>query len=96
MATATKICKICGAEYPYCKTVYQPGVFRYQDVACCPEHGAEYLAQVEAARAGKQVVNEDTEENNIDSLADEIYKLIIAEAIDDDEDDEDEYDDDEE
>ena len=72
-------------------------MFRYQDVACCPEHGAEYLAQVEAARAGKQVVNEDTEENNIDSsVFDEIYQLIIAEAIDDDEDEEDEYDDDEE
>lgn len=27
------------------------GIFRYQDVACCPEHGSIYLAEIEASRA---------------------------------------------
>lgn len=53
MATGIKVCKICGKEYECCKTVRQvPGVFRWQDVACCVEHGQEYLNLVLAARAG--------------------------------------------
>lgn len=53
---ATKICKVCGKEYEYCHTVRRvDGVFRYQDVACCPEHGSIYLQRVIASRT------EDTE-----------------------------------
>lgn len=52
MATGTKICKICGKEYECCKTVrHIDGVFRWQDVACCVEHGQEYLSRVLAARS---------------------------------------------
>lgn len=52
MAKATKICKVCGSEYEYCHTVRRvPGVFRWQDVACCPEHGSTYLARIAASRA---------------------------------------------
>lgn len=43
MEKGTRICKVCGVEYPYCRTNRNDGVFRYQDVACCPEHGAIYL-----------------------------------------------------
>lgn len=50
MATILKKCKVCGKEYEYCHTLI-PGVFRWQDVACCREHALEYFAQVEAARA---------------------------------------------
>lgn len=52
MATGTKICKICGKEYECCKTVrHVDGVFRWQDVACCVEHGQEYLNLVLMARS---------------------------------------------
>ena len=50
MIKGTRICKICGKEYPYCKTERGAGIFRYQDVACCVEHGTQYFAAVEAAR----------------------------------------------
>jgi hypothetical protein len=50
MVKGTRICKICGKEYPYCKTERSAGIFRYQDVACCVEHGTQYFAEVEAAR----------------------------------------------
>lgn len=50
MAKGTRICKICGKEYPYCKTERRTDIFRYQDVACCVEHGTQYFAEVEAAR----------------------------------------------
>lgn len=45
-----RVCKICGAEYPYCKTPNPNNVFRYQDVACCPEHGAQYLHDILVSR----------------------------------------------
>ena len=50
MVKGTRICKICGKEYPYCKTERSADIFRYQDVACCVEHGTQYFAEVEAAR----------------------------------------------
>ena len=54
METATKICKVCGKEYPYCRTERKvAGVFRWQDVACCVEHGSEYLEKVIASRNGR-------------------------------------------
>lgn len=49
MAKATRICGICGKEYPYCKTFRQVK-FRWQDVACCPEHGYEYFRRVMESR----------------------------------------------
>ena len=59
MATATKKCKVCGAEYEYCHTVRRvAGVFRWQDVACCPEHGSIYLAKIEASRSAQPVADE--------------------------------------
>jgi len=52
MVKSIKKCRICGKEYEGCKTAINnyDGVFRWQEVACCPEHGAEYLARVLAAR----------------------------------------------
>lgn len=52
MATATRKCKVCGCEYEYCHTVRRvAGVFRWQDVACSPEHGSIYLAQIIESRS---------------------------------------------
>ena len=50
MAKGTRICKICGKEYIYCYTLRRDDVFRWQDVACCPEHGSEYFAAILASR----------------------------------------------
>jgi len=56
MATATKKCRVCGSEYEACHTLRRvEGIFRWQDVACCPEHGAIYLARIEASRAKEPV-----------------------------------------
>lgn len=52
MATATRKCKVCGCEYEYCHTVRRVAdVFRWQDVACSPEHGSIYLAQIMESRS---------------------------------------------
>ena len=52
MATATRKCKVCGCEYEYCHTNRRvAGVFRWQDVACCAEHGSIYFAQIMESRS---------------------------------------------
>lgn len=51
MLPNTKICKICGKEYKYCKTESLKDIFRWRDVACCLEHGREYFKQVLEARS---------------------------------------------
>ena len=52
MANGLRVCKVCGKEYEGCHT-QRPNMnneFRWQEVACCPEHGAEYLRQVMISR----------------------------------------------
>lgn len=53
----TKKCVICGAEYEYCKTFRPTSIFRWQDVACCPEHGGMYFAKVLESR-GQEIPEE--------------------------------------
>ena len=51
MATAKRICKVCGNEYDYCRSLSPSAdIFRWNDVACSPEHAAIYFAQIEASR----------------------------------------------
>lgn len=51
MATAIKKCRVCGKEYPACRSLRRgDGVFRWQEVACSPECAAEYLRQINISR----------------------------------------------
>ena len=51
MAAAKRKCKVCGCEYECCHSAKRTEkVFRWQDVACSPEHGSIYLAKIEASR----------------------------------------------
>lgn len=61
---ATKICKICGVEYPYCHTNIA-NQYRWQDVACSKEHAAQYFAQIAESRG-----------QSLDSLPDEYSNLL--------------------
>lgn len=94
MATATKICKVCGKEYEYCHTVRRvEGVFRWQDVACCPEHGSTYLAEVIASRTSNSPQKKDSKKKSVSTSK----KVANYEDLDDDEDefeDEDDFDED--
>ena len=54
MAGFKRICRVCGAEYEACRTRWKPGDGnRWQDVACSPEHGAQYFADIFASRNGE-------------------------------------------
>ena len=68
--------------------------FRYQDVACCPEHGSIYFARILESRSGNKISdNENSTSNDIENL----INLILSEDNDDEEyDDYDEDEDDEE
>ena len=78
MATAMKKCKVCGTEYEYCRSVRRiADVFRWQDVACSPEHGSIYFARVAAARAAEDaevVENHDYISELIDDEDDELFE----------------------
>ena len=51
MPTAVRTCRVCGKSYEACHTMSKTaGVFRWQEVACSPECGAEYLRHVMEAR----------------------------------------------
>ena len=55
MASVTKKCRVCGASYEACRSAKQNGVFRWQEVACSPECGAIYLAEINESRAKKEI-----------------------------------------
>lgn len=50
MPNAKLVCRICGKEYEACMKWETAEKFRWQNVACCPEHGAEYFVRVLKAR----------------------------------------------
>lgn len=93
MATATRKCKVCGAEYEYCHTVRRvAGVFRWQDVACSPEHGSIYLDRIMASRSAKptsdsveaeKAMSAEETANNYDDLDEDEENELFEEDFDD-------------
>lgn len=87
MANSTRICKICGKEYPYCKTELKDGnIFRWQDVACCHEHGTEYFALIAASRGETPVTK--AEPASVELIDDDDFEE--DDLFDDEEDDDEE------
>lgn len=51
MPVVKKTCRVCGKTYEACRSANSnPMVFHWQEVACSPECGAEYLRMVNEAR----------------------------------------------
>lgn len=101
MATATRKCKVCGVEYEYCHTVRRvAGVFRWQDVSCCPEHGSIYLSKIIASRStqpssdnatvAESAVDIKADNTNVEIYIDDDNDEDIDELFEDDFDDADE------
>lgn len=44
------VCRVCGASYEACRTIRKGNIFRWQDVSCSPECGAEYLHRIRVSR----------------------------------------------
>jgi len=51
MPKVTRTCRVCGKQYEACRSIKQDvRAFHWQEVACSPECGAEYLRLVNEAR----------------------------------------------
>lgn len=59
MAKAIKVCRVCGKEYEACVTRPAFNTFRWQDVACSPECGSEYLRRIMISRGQIQESSND-------------------------------------
>ena len=57
MSRYIKKCKLCGKAYEACHTPYN-GLFRWRDVACCPEHADEYCRLVMESRDHHDAINQ--------------------------------------
>ena len=89
MATAIKVCRVCGKEYEACRTLKRvAGVFRWQEVACSPECGSIYLAKIEASRAVTPTENEEAVNNAevVKDVTSDDYGVIDYDDLVDDED----------
>lgn len=81
MATATLKCRVCGKEYEACRNAKRvDGVFRWQDVACSPDHGATYLSLIRESRANKR----DAVANDLVSKAFVLFDEEYFDEVDDD------------
>ncbi len=86
MATATLKCRVCGKEYEACRNAKRvDGVFRWQDVACSPEHGAVYLDLIRKSRATEHDAVANTSIEQAFALFEEEYLNDVDDDIVDDE-----------
>lgn len=86
MATATLKCRVCGKEYEACRNAKRvDGVFRWQDVACSPEHGATYLDLIRKSRATEHDAVANTSIEQAFALFEEEYLNDVEDDIVDDE-----------
>lgn len=86
---AKRKCRVCGKEYEACYTLKRvEGVFRWQEVACSPECGSTYLAQIIASRAVKPTENKEAVNNAevVKDVASDDYGIIDYDDLVDDED----------
>ena len=89
MPRTIKKCKYCGKEYEACHFVHgADDIFRWQDVACSPECGAAYFAEVLKSR-GESSSHIEEKVADVKTEDRTYYELDIEEDWDEDEEDED-------
>lgn len=80
MEKTTRICKVCGKPYEYCHTWRRvDNMFRWQDVACCEEHGRQYLKEVLKSRSSSAPVDANESKQKADT-ADEAAASSVKTA----------------
>lgn len=62
MAKALLTCRVCGKRYEACRTPNPRSIFRWQDVACSRECGAEYLAELQGLKKESDARKADTDD----------------------------------
>lgn len=69
MAGANLICRVCGKEYSACLSAKMSVGYNWKEVACCPEHGAEYLRLVLKSRG---LLDNNEDENDSEQSNDNV------------------------
>lgn len=71
MDRSLKTCKVCGQQYKPCRPTYaSDGIYRWQDVACCAEHGAQYFEMVMSSRSAAKAAEDNAAQDVAVSDAD--------------------------
>ena len=76
---ATKICKVCGKEYPICINTIKKdynSTFRWQNVACSPACGSEYFRLVALSRSKTETNSNTEEETCIEELIEDEDEIV--------------------
>ena len=89
MATAIKICRVCGKSYEACHSMKRNAeTFHWQEVACSPECGSEYFRRIEESRNAQTpqepVIENVTEDAEDISIADVYQEEDFDEDFDED------------
>ena len=50
MPSVTRECRVCGKQFKVCRTPNMGGALRWQDIACCKEHAAQYFEEIARSR----------------------------------------------
>lgn len=88
MPKVKNTCSVCGKTYEMCVTAARGGsVFRWQEVACSPECGAEYLRRVRISRGQ---IPDDTQNSTVppmqetaEPITDNAEKIVVVEETED-------------
>lgn len=99
MISAIRKCRVCGKEHEVCRSAKKvPGVFHWQEVACSPECGEEYLKRIIASRSGESATTTKSKRKkaavepvasapieSVDEVADVVAQEEVVEQTDGDE-----------
>ena len=82
MPTAVRTCRVCGKSYEACRTMSKTaGVFRWQEVACSPECGAEYLRRVTEVRSPSSLASKPAKARRRAAPIVEMARAPAAESV---------------
>lgn len=71
MDRSLKTCRVCGKQYKPCRPRYAgDSIYRWQDVACCAEHGAQYFEMALSAESAAKAAEDNTPQDVAISDAD--------------------------
>lgn len=70
MPKVRNTCRVCGNAYEACKSLKHNNTFRWQEVACSPECGAEYFRRIQISRG---IISTESETDESVSYNEDIY-----------------------
>lgn len=101
MAKVMRTCQVCGKEYEYCHTLMPTVKFRWQNVACCYEHGQIWLEKLNAINEPScdyqnyTSTTTDCTTQDVHNTDDDVVDVFVDDEFEDEDDYDDDYDEEE-